>query len=67
MGVIVPMQWSQIFKQFAKEIFSAWTIINSPIDKDKISKYKHMKMFSKSIFLNKSLKKGSLIKYDDQI
>ena len=54
------------FKQFAKEIFSAWTIINSPIDKDKISKYKHMKnVFQKSIFLNKSLKKGSLIKYDD--
>ncbi len=54
------------FLLFSKEVFSAWKIINNPVKKDDVLKYKKMrKVFQKSIFLSKSLKKGSKIKIND--
>ncbi len=54
------------FKIFTTGIKEIWEMLENPIDKNNIEKFSDMKLiFQKSIIINKNLKSGHILKYED--
>ncbi len=54
------------FKIFSSTIKEIWRIKKFNVDKDRLKKYKNMKLiFEKSIYAKKNLMKGQVIKFED--